>query len=265
MDVRDYFAISLDGMPGRFDLVIHCAANVGGRQKIDHSPLWVADNLGIDSAFFQWALDAKPDHIVYFSSSAVYPIDLQTEDAWEPLYEWQVERSNGDFGLPDATYGWSKLTGEYLAEIARANGLNVHVVRPFSGYGEDQSADYPFGAFRDRVIRREDPFEIWGDGTQIRHWIHIDDIVAAVMRMVELDDYGPVNLAQGAPVTFNEFAELWFDVAGWRPSVFRHVLVAPTGVHGRAARTARLRAFYTPQITLREGIERALALVPAPQ
>lgn len=72
-DCRDYFKSSDD----KFDLVIHLAAIVGGRQTIDNNPLSVATDLSIDSEMCQWALRTKPSRIVYFSSSAAYPTRLQ--------------------------------------------------------------------------------------------------------------------------------------------------------------------------------------------
>ena len=69
-DCRDFFKRE----DKQYDLVIHLAAIVGGRESIEGRPLAVADNLSIDSEFFQWCLKTKPKKVVYFSSSAAYPI-----------------------------------------------------------------------------------------------------------------------------------------------------------------------------------------------
>src|SRR5882762_4540552 len=103
----------------------------------------------------------------------------------------------GTSGKPDMTYGWAKLTGEVLAGYAIQAGLQVQVFRPFSGYGEDQALDYPFPSFIDRALRWAEPFEIWGDGTQTRDWIHIDDIVGATLAAIDQDVKGPINLGWG--------------------------------------------------------------------
>jgi nucleoside-diphosphate-sugar epimerase len=107
---------------------------------------------------------------------------------------------------PDQTYGWAKLTGEMLAEHARAAGVAVHVLRPFSGYGEDQGTEYPFGAFIERARKREDPFVIWGDGRQVRDWVHIDDVIGATLAVVEADYQEPVNVCTGRGVSMAELA-----------------------------------------------------------
>ena len=72
-DCRDFFKSSNE----YFDLVIHLAAIVGGRATIEGSPLSVATDLSIDSELCQWAIKNKPGRIVYFSSSAAYPIEYQ--------------------------------------------------------------------------------------------------------------------------------------------------------------------------------------------
>jgi len=175
-DCRDFFKTSTQ----KFDLVIHLAAIVGGRETIEGQPLSVATELSIDAEMFNWAVHTKQPRLVYYSSSAAYPIKLQ-ESAYK-LKESDIDLEN--VHNPDFSYGWAKLTGEILAKYARAHGVAVHVLRPFSGYGEDQDLTYPFPSFIQRIKSNENPFTIWGDGNQVRDFIHIDDIVAATMKVV---------------------------------------------------------------------------------
>ena len=160
-DCRDYFRNFND----KFDLVIHCAAIVGGREKIEGQPLEVASDLAIDSDFFNWAVRTEQPRLVYFSSSAAYPTSLQgKENAWI-LKENEIDVYNNLVGMPDATYGWVKLTGELLADyVNKTTNTKVHVFRPFSGYGEDQDLTYPFPSFVKRIRDKVDTFEIWGNG-----------------------------------------------------------------------------------------------------
>lgn len=246
----------------QFDLVIHAAAVIGGRLGIEQNAAQVlTENLSIDSAAFRWALRARPKHFVYFSSSAVYPVQFQ-EKSWgcPPLTE--ADAPNWDYGPPDATYGFAKLAGEMMAEQVQAAGVRVHVFRPFSGYGEDQSLDYPFPSLIERVKRRDDPFEIWGDGQQVRDWIHVDDIVGAVMAAIEADVQGPVNLGSGEGTSFLGLAETMFRELGYRTEDCPRLALRtdrPTGVAYRVAAAAKMRTFYQPKVSLAEGISRALA------
>jgi nucleoside-diphosphate-sugar epimerase len=195
---------------------------------------------------------------VYLSSSAVYPLEYQRRGAYhEPLYEGMVDLA--DAAEPDAAYGWTKLTGERLAADARRAGIDVTVVRPFSGYGGDQSRHFPFRAILDRVRQRENPLTVWGDGSQLRDWIHIDDVVAGMLAVAESGTDKPVNLCTGIGTSMFELALIAARLAG------HHAPVAslpgkPEGVAYRVGDPALLHSIYRPEITLEEGVSRALKL-----
>lgn len=241
----------------RFDLVVHCAAVSPHRSAIDGSALAVgAGCLELDAAMFQWAARTKPGRVVYFSSSAAYPLGLQGKYVHREMGE-------GDIGLDrphrgDAIYGELKLMGERLAEAYRQQGGAVTVLRPFSGYGEDQSGDFPFGAFRDRALARDNPFVIWGDGSQVRDWIHVDDVVGATLAAVEHGVDGPVNLCTGRGVNMMELARMFTAEAGYDPPLLLQP-DKPAGVAYRVGDPTRLHEFYTPTVTLEQGVKRALA------
>lgn len=246
-----------------FDLVIHCAAIVGGRLKIEGDPLAVATDLAIDSDFFNWCVKAKPKKIIYFSSSAVYPIELQTRHNHVALAEQFTHFDCSRIGRPDLTYGWAKLTGEYLAKQAvEKYGLDVLVYRPFSGYGEDQSLDYPFPSIIRRVVEGADPITIWGSGDQVRDFIHIDDIVECVLQtMNELEPGEVLNLGSGVPISFRQLAAIAHTEVGPPTSSCNIVTDTskPEGVFWRVADTYKMSQFYSPKVSLEEGIRRVAA------
>jgi nucleoside-diphosphate-sugar epimerase len=197
----------------------------------------------------------RPGRVVYFSSSAAYPIKLQTSGSNIKLKESDIDLTN--VSNPDLTYGWAKLTGEYLAQFAQAEGIKVHVFRPFSGYGTDQDLSYPFPSYIKRGVDRADPFDIWGDGTQVRDFIHIIDIVKAVDAAITQDYLQPLNLGNSEAVSFNEFAELVAKIVGYEPT-FRHLPAEPVGVMYRVSDNTNMLKVYTPQISLEDGIKRAI-------
>ena len=124
--------------------------------------------------------EQKPDRLLYASSSAAYPVDLQGKDGAVALKESDIQ-FGGRLGQPDMTYGWSKLTGEYLARIAHQHyGLHTACVRPFSGYGEEQDLSYPVPSIALRAAKREAPLTVWGSGLQGRDFVHIDDCIEAI-------------------------------------------------------------------------------------
>lgn len=249
-DCRDFFKRE----DKQYDLVIHLAAIVGGRESIEGRPLAVADNLSIDSEFFQWCLKTKPRKIVYFSSSAAYPIDLQRNDPDYRLTESDIAWDWLD--EPDMTYGWSKLTGEYLAQFVP----NVHIFRPFSGYGWDQDLTYPFPMYVKRALEKQNPFEVWGPGTQTRDFIHMSDVVSAVLKAVEEGITDPINLGTGRATSFIELAQMCMKEVGYEGEIVTRP-DKPVGCMHRVSDNTKLLEFYTPQITLEDGIAEAVSLL----
>jgi nucleoside-diphosphate-sugar epimerase len=253
-DVREVFRYET----ARYDLVVHCAFHVGGRAAIDGEPRMLARNLELDAAMFDWAARTGQGRVLYFSSSAAYPTDLQDDFATaRPLREDDIRLDRLNIGRPDARYGWAKLTGEQLARAARESGLQVTVVRPFSGYGEDQDDTYPFRAIVERARRREDPFVIWGPGTQVRDWIHIEDVVAGALAVVESGTEEPVNLCTGVGTSMLELAGMCCEAVGYHPQ-FTPLVDKPTGVAYRVGDPARFHQYWTPKVSLDEGVARAL-------
>ncbi|MEU1434048.1 NAD-dependent epimerase/dehydratase family protein [Streptomyces sp. NPDC005786] len=251
VDALDYFRTA----DAQYDLAIHCAAVVGGRASIDGSPLGVATNLALDAWYCRWLIRTGTPRAVFFSSSAAYPVDLQQPGDIHRLTEDDIDLDL--ISRPDNTYGIAKVVGEQLAQVAEAEGCCVHILRPFSGYGEDQDDCYPFPAFIARAKRRDDPFEVWGEGSSTRDWIHVDDVVGATLAAVDQDVTGPVNLGWGRATSFDQLAGYVTSAAGYTPRI-RHLPTAPQGVHHRVSDPTRMLGYYQPRVTLEEGIRRAL-------
>jgi nucleoside-diphosphate-sugar epimerase len=264
-DARDVF-LSDDNV---YDLVVHCAYHVGGRAAIDGEPMLLASNLELDARLFDWAVRTGQERVLYYSSSAAYPIHLQETDAahrvlgdtydpdrpWIPLAETMGDIR--DVRQPDARYGWVKLTGEQLAESARLAGLHVSVVRPFSGYGGDQDLNYPFTAILRRVL--DGDLSVWGPPGQYRDWVHVDDVIGCSFAIVDQDVDGPVNICSGVGVEMGDLAVRMARIAGVTvPNEVTYLQDRPTGVMVRVGSPDRMAEIYRPTVDLDEGIRRAI-------
>jgi nucleoside-diphosphate-sugar epimerase len=248
-DVRNWFRNDENPVP--FDLVVHCAAVVGGRALIEDSPMAHAANLELDAALFRWAERSGPGRVVYVSSVAAYPRAFQHAGS-PPLTEGEVVI--GDPLMPDQLYGWAKLTGEYLA--ARSS-VPVSVPRPFTVYGDGQVAVHPFANLLAQVRERRDPVTVWGSGNQVRDFIHVEDVAAGILAMAEQGIDGPVNLCTGVPVSLRDLAGMMAAEAGYSPEIVP-LHGKPEGLPCRVGNPARLHEFYVPRISLQEGIRRGL-------
>ncbi len=250
---RDKFSIDYK----KLDDVFHFAAIVGGRAKIDGDPMMVALDLAIDAEFFYWICNNKPNRVLYPSSSAAYPIDLQTDEAAIALKETDIDFAK--MGEPDMTYGWSKLTGEYLAKIAAKHyGVHITCIRPFSGYGEDQDLTYPIPAIARRAALKEDPFEVWGTGNQGRDFVHIDDVIDCILlAMDNIDDGTAINIGMGRLTSFREIIDVFCQFANYSPKI-KTLLDKPVGVHSRYCNMdfVKKKIGWQAKISLKEGLKR---------
>lgn len=260
-DVRDFIK-EVDDSNHRlnaikFSDVFHFAAIVGGRSVIDGDPLKIALNLSIDAELFYWASKHKPERILYPSSSAAYPVAIQTKENNKALIETDINLKT--IGLPDMTYGWSKVTGELLAKIAHSHyGLSVACIRPFSGYGEDQETDYPLPAIAARVARKEDPVEVWGTGEQGRDFVHIDDVIDVMLLALDkIKDGTAINIGSGVLTNFKEIIKAYGEIAGYNPEI-KQLLDKPVGAFSRYCDTSftESKLKWTPKISLKEGLTR---------
>ena len=246
-----------------FDYVFALASVVGGRAKIDGDPIGVGIDLAIDATFFSWLVRNKRriGKVLYASSSAAYPVNLQKQEGHVALRESMIDFHTGELGQPDMTYGWSKLTGEYLSRLAASHyGIRIACVRPFSGYGEDQDLSYPVPAIAFRVARGDDPVTVWGTGEQGRDFVHIEDCITAMLAAIErIHDGSAVNIGTGRLTTFLEVAALFLQLAG-REAEILPMIGKPTGVSSRYADPARMRQLlgWKPEISLEDGFGRVL-------
>ena len=156
------------------------------------------------------------------------------------------------------TYGWSKLTGEYLSRLCSKHyGIHIACVRPFSGFGEDQDMTYPVPAIGMRAVNKEDPLIVWGSGKQSRDFVYIEDCIDAMLLASEkISDGSGVNISSGKPTTFIEIAQNYADIAGYSPSI-KPLDNMPQGVFARYGDTEMSSKVlgWKPKTNLKDGLK----------
>ncbi len=175
------------------EVVFHLAADHGGRGYVDLHQAACSTNLTLDGILFRACWRAKVQKVVYASSGCVYPNFLQANSD-EVLY-----LSEDKVGPPfdaDNMYGWAKLMGEMtLRAYCRDWGMKSASCRYFTVYGERGHENHAVIAMVARAFIKQDPFEVWGNGQQIRNWTHVSDIVEGTLLAAEkIDDGTAVNL-----------------------------------------------------------------------
>tara|TARA_A100001011_G_scaffold393531_1_gene483580 strand:- start:1652 stop:2566 length:915 start_codon:yes stop_codon:yes gene_type:complete len=256
-DARNFFARKKE----KYDIVIHLAAIVGGRIKIENAPLQVAEDLSLDAEMFNWVSKYTPEKVVFFSSSAAYPIDLQTRANHKILSEDMIDLDGYNIGKPDLSYGWAKLTGEYLAKLAYQRcGIKSVCFRPFSGFGEDQHTNYPFPSILNRCLNYNgSPITVWSTGEQVRDFIYIDDCVDGMIKIMDnIEDGSAVNLSSGKPTSFLKLIKTMCKIFHNKDEVdFNRLLDKPEGVFYRVGDTKLQEKYgFKPKYSLEDAIIR---------
>jgi nucleoside-diphosphate-sugar epimerase len=93
---------------------------------------------------------------------------------------------------------------------------------------------------------------------QVRDWVHVDDVVGAVLAAVDQGVDGPVNIATGIGTSMADLARMFAREAGYNPT-FQFLTDRPAGVAYRVGDPTLLHEFYEPKVTIAEGVKRALA------
>ncbi|HXQ97377.1 MAG TPA: SDR family NAD(P)-dependent oxidoreductase [Candidatus Limnocylindrales bacterium] len=238
------------------DTVFHLAADHGGRGYVDLHQAGPASNFFLDGLVFAEALKAKVKKVVFASSGCVYPNFLQSDTSKEVYLTEDLTKGPND---ADNMYGWAKLMAEFtLQAYVREHGLKAASCRYFTVYGPRGVENHAVIAMIARSFVKQDPFEVWGDGTQIRNWTYIDDIAeGTILAGEKIDDGTAVNLGTMERVRVIDAVNLVCEFAGYKPKIkFRPDM--PTGPLNRVADNSLGKKLlgWQPQVAFRDGLKR---------
>ena len=239
-------------------VVFHLAADHGGRGYVDLHQAGPASNLFLDGLIFWEALKASVEKVVYASSGCVYPNYLQTDPNKEIYLTEDLVKPPHD---ADNMYGWAKLMGELsLRAYHREHGLKAASCRYFTVYGPRGVENHAVIAMIARAFVGQNPFEVWGDGTQVRNWTYIDDIVQGTILAAEkIDDATAINLGTMERVRVIDAVKMVLEYTGHRAEI-RLLRDMPTGPLNRVADNSLAKKLLgrEPQVPFREGLKRTI-------
>jgi nucleoside-diphosphate-sugar epimerase len=240
------------------DVVFHLAADHGGRGYVDLHQAGPASNLFLDGLIFSEALRARVGKTVFASSGCVYPNYLQTDTSKELYLTEDLVRPPYD---ADNMYGWAKLMAELtLAAYHREHGMAAASCRYFTVYGPRGVENHAVIAMIARAFLGKNPFDVWGDGTQIRNWTYIDDIVNGTIRAAEkIDDATAVNLGTMERVQVLDAARMVLEYTGHKAEI-RLLPNMPTGPRNRVAdnHLAKQILGWEPKTPFADGLRRTI-------
>ena len=258
-DLKNY-GFALKSLKGA-DEVFHFAAEVGsvaylhGSQERELTTLQA--NMVIDANVFRACRELGVKKLIYASSVSVYPFDEQ-QGSHVSFKEEDSERKVN----PEGGYGWSK----YIAEkqLSMSEGISYGVARIFHAYGKNiylrPDRSQVIASLMSKAIRypKED-FVVWGNGTQRRCFVYIDDAVDALFRMREyISKKGnlTVNVGTTEEHTVKELAEMIIELSG-KDIRMKFDRSKPSGALNRMPDLMRAKKTlgWTPQTNLRDGLD----------
>lgn len=200
------------------DEVYQLAADMGGALYIftgEHDADVMHNSALINLNVARECVVKKVGKVFYSSSACMYPEHNQL-DPDNP----NCEESSAYPANPDSEYGWEKLFSErlYLAYNRNYN-LNVRVARFHNIFGPQGTwvggKEKSPAAMCRKVAEIADggQIEVWGNGKQTRSFLYIDECVEAVLRLMESDFAGPVNIGSEEMVSINQLAQMAIEIS----------------------------------------------------
>src|SRR2546429_734081 len=252
--VRDFFAEE------RPDLVILAAARVGGiKANIDAPVEFLIENLQIQNNVIRAAHEAGARKLLFLGSSCIYP-----KFAPQPIPESAL--LSGPLEPTNEPYAIAKIAGVKLCQaFAREYGANFISVMPTNLYGPGDDFDLETSHALAALLRKAHEAKmsgagemiVWGTGVPRREFLHVDDLAAAVLFLLEnYDSPEIINVGCGEDISILELAELICDVVGFRGEL-KWDRSKPDGTPRKLLDISKIKKLgWQPTISLRDGVAR---------
>jgi GDP-L-fucose synthase len=240
------------------DWVVLAAANSSGAAVMASTPLvHLTPNLVMNARMLEAAYASSVKKVLFLSSNTVYP-----------LTDFAVKESDAGYEFYDSYHivGWMKRFSEVMCEMYSSRirqPMSTIVLRPGNIYGPhdkfDPQKSKVIAALIRRIVERQNPMEVWGDGLDVKDFIYIDDVVDAIVASLsQLESFTTLNIASGKPVTIREVLSTMLRIEGQEAVDVRYDATKPTMIPLRLidiSEAARVIGF-APKISLEEGLTR---------
>jgi GDP-L-fucose synthase len=258
LDLSDECAVENFFEQSRPDVVVLAAAKVGGIKANNDFPVeFLLDNLRIQNNVIRSAHQTRARKLLFLGSSCIYP-----KLAPQPIPENAL--LTGPLEPTNEAYALAKITGIKLCQAyAREYGANFISVMPTNLYGPNDNFDLETSHVLAALLRKAYEAKIrgarklvvWGTGEPRREFLHVDDLAAACVLLLEkYDSPEIINVGCGEDVTIRELAELICNVVGFDGELVWDK-TKPDGTPQKLLDVTKIRALgWAPTIPLRKGI-----------
>ncbi len=220
------------------DYVINLACNMGGIGFIENNKADCMLSVLINTNLLRACKENNIKRYFFSSSACAYNKDLQTNPNIEGLREVDAYPA-----MPEDGYGWEKLFSERMCRhFTEDYGLETRVARFHNIYGPmgtfDGGREKAPAAICRKVIEAKlndrEIIDVWGDGTQTRSFLYIDDCLDAVLKLFHSNFSDPINIGSDEKVTINQLLEIAENLSG-KKFKRNYQLDKPQGVKGRSS------------------------------
>lgn len=258
LDLRSQAAVDAFFETERPEYVLLAAARVGGIGANSSAPAaFIADNLLIQTHVLDAAQRFGTERLLFLGSACIYPRLAPQPMREDHLLDGPLEPTN-------APYAVAKIAGvEMCRAYNRQLGTDFRTVMPTNLYGPGDNFDLESShvlpalirRFHDAKIRGHDTVPLWGTGTPVREFLHVDDLADACLLVLQADAVDDlVNIGSGEALEIRQLAEIVAEVVGYGGNVhWDHT--CPDGTPRKELDCRRIRALgFTPKIGLRDGV-----------
>jgi len=246
-DIRDMEALERSIKEDN-DLVVHLAAKAGVRHSLSDPLGYEGVNIKGTLNLLELCRERGIKKFVFASSSSVYGLNSKV-----PWREDDTELK------PISPYGATKLAGEFLGHVySQLYGIKFIALRIFTAYGPRQRPDLAIHKFA-RLMLEEKPIPIYGDGSRLRDYTYIDDLIMGIRAAMEYEGsfFELVNLGSGWPISLIEVVRGFEEILGIeaRMEFLPPQPGDPPQTCASLEKAQRLLG-YTPQLSFKEGLRR---------
>jgi len=237
------------------EYVFLAAAKVGGiGGNLKYPAEFIYDNLMIQSNIIDTAYRHGVKKLLFLGSSCIYPKNPKIPITEDQLLTSELEPSNDAYAI-------AKIAGLRMCRAYKQQyGFNAISLMPTNLYGINDNFDLETSHVLPAMIRKfheaKDKVTLWGDGSPMREFLHVDDLAEACYTCMEkYDEEGHINVGTGEDVTIKELAETIADVVGFTGG-FNWDTDKPNGTPRKVLNVDKIKSLgWEPKINLRDGIE----------
>ena len=246
----------------RPDVAIIAAARVGGiGANSAANSLFLYENEMIAMNTVWQAAEAGVKRLLFLGSTCIYPRLAPQPIPEDALLTSALEKTNEGYAL-------AKISGLKLCEfLRRERGLCYHSLMPTNLYGTGDNYDIEHGHVLPTLIRKFETarmehaptVSLWGSGSPLREFLHVDDLAAACLFVLEMENPPDlVNCGSGREVTIRQLAEMIQEMTGCK-SIITWDRTKPDGTPRKLCDTSLIRSLgWSPKIDLATGLRRTV-------